>query len=215
VEGKAMAKPIILLEGFFCYRVVKVLYFIAFSILSILILLAGYDSRPIQYIDNANSYVACEDKSIYSFDSLDITIWDIKDKELAPYYSQKAREACSRDRYKITQKILQDYRKENPDFLSLSDQMLLDIAHTDKKFSDEPIDDYYERMGFTTASYDNYSLQLSYRTQGSWGLMIRWWALGMLVAYIALNIIRETLHYIIYGQKFTWDWLDRITKNIK
>lgn len=33
--------------------------------------------------------------------------------------------------------------------------------------------------------------------------------IGLSGAYIILNVFRETAIYIVYGRKFTWDWIIR------
>ena len=58
-----------------------------------------------------------------------------------------------------------------------------------------------------TPTYQNYQLKIFEGTQGSWISAILWWVLGIGGSYVALNLTRETLNYVLFGKSFDWLWL--------
>lgn len=58
-----------------------------------------------------------------------------------------------------------------------------------------------------TPELKNYTLNLSYKDDGSWLSVAGWSIIGSLISYAVLNIIRETLNYMFLGKKFDWEWL--------
>ncbi len=58
-----------------------------------------------------------------------------------------------------------------------------------------------------TPTNQNYQLKIIEATRGSWGIAVLWWALGIGGAYVVLNLIRETINYILFGKSFDWLWL--------
>lgn len=58
-----------------------------------------------------------------------------------------------------------------------------------------------------TPTHQNYQLKIVEGTRGSWTNAILWWVLGIAGSYVALNLIRETINYILFGKPFDWMWL--------
>jgi hypothetical protein len=57
------------------------------------------------------------------------------------------------------------------------------------------------------SGYYNYDLYLIDKTEGSWVSVMVSLLLTMSVSYIILNILKETLIYILFGKSFDWQWL--------
>lgn len=66
-------------------------------------------------------------------------------------------------------------------------------------------DDYITQ--YKLPSVANYQVNYVNSIRGSWKSALFWWLLGFLGAYITLNLIRETLNYILFGKPFDWLWL--------
>ena len=64
-----------------------------------------------------------------------------------------------------------------------------------------------EYQNLKTPQYKNYSINTVESINGSWFSVILWWVLGIGISYIVLNLLRETLNYILFGKKFDWLWL--------
>lgn len=73
--------------------------------------------------------------------------------------------------------------------------------------------DYIDK--YETPSYMNYQLVLSHKTAGSWGSAVMWWVFGLFGIYAILNIIKETLLYIIFNKKLSWKWLQNLNEFLK
>lgn len=71
----------------------------------------------------------------------------------------------------------------------------------------------YELKGMIPSS-NSYILTIVPQTVGSWSSVLAIWFFGILITYTVLNILRETLIYIIYGKKFTWDWFHKIMRSL-
>jgi hypothetical protein len=56
----------------------------------------------------------------------------------------------------------------------------------------------------------NYKIDLAESTTGSWTNVLLFWIVGLVLSYGSLNLIKETLHYVLFGQKFSWGWLKQI-----
>jgi len=50
-----------------------------------------------------------------------------------------------------------------------------------------------------------HSLDLQYEIKGSWGDAFRFWSIGLALAYFTLTLIRKTLLYVVFGEKFSWE----------
>lgn len=53
---------------------------------------------------------------------------------------------------------------------------------------------------------DPYPTTRIYTTRGSWVEVIQWWVLGFFVVFLIINVIKQSLLYIVYGKKFTFSW---------
>lgn len=58
----------------------------------------------------------------------------------------------------------------------------------------------------------NYQINLVKTTVGNWSNVFILWAIGIAISYISINLIRETILYIFFNTKFSWEWLSFIWK---
>ena len=53
---------------------------------------------------------------------------------------------------------------------------------------------------------DPYPTHWIYKTEGSWIEAIELWLFGSLAVFLIINGIKQSLLYIVYGKKFTFNW---------
>lgn len=66
-----------------------------------------------------------------------------------------------------------------------------------------------EREGYSDKEISSYltSKLVPIYSKGGWEYVVLIWVGGVLASYLVLNIIRETLLYVIFGKTFSWKWL--------
>ncbi len=154
------------LEEKVLFRLIKVVYVVTL-LLSVLVLLwAGWDSRPKPKVDD-RSHIACDNGEIYLLNKNRFYLFSVEDT-FSSSEDVEARKLCE-------YKVLNDYSTK------------------------------YRNL--ETPASQNYQLKVIEGTRGSWGNAFLWWVLGISGAYVALNLIRETLNYILFGKSFDWLWL--------
>ncbi len=71
------------------------------------------------------------------------------------------------------------------------------IEKCNKKMSNR-----HPKFGYDLA-FDEKFISWSFKTNGSWIEAIEWWLLGSLIVFLIINIIKQSLIYVVYGKKFT------------
>lgn len=70
------------------------------------------------------------------------------------------------------------------------------------------LDDYSSGYrNLKVPQHKNYSLNTIESISGSWFSVLVWWGIGFSASYILLNLLRETINYILFGKKFDWVWI--------
>jgi hypothetical protein len=177
------------LESRFFYRLVKVVYFLFLFLALILAFYFGYGYMPTKYVDNDKSYLVCP-KGLYTFNSQGIQFWvrdNDENKFTSNNFDEKAKKSCS------------------------------EYVESDWELADKPPEmERAEKMRKEFISNPNhgpFTVSLEIGTEGSWKKALEWWLGGGGLIYIILNIIKETLVYLAFGKKFTWDWIFFIKKD--
>lgn len=177
------------LECRFFYRLVKVVYYIFLFLFLTLVFYFGYSSMPKKYVDNDKSYLVCE-TGLYLFNDVGIYFWNENnsDKYLSTSsdVEKKAEEGCSRK---------------------------ADMPNTYETQEVTPESERAEKRRkelLSKPNHGSYTFSIEFKTEGSWKETFEWWLEGGGLIYIILNLIKETLIYLAFGRKFTWDWLIKI-----
>lgn len=207
------------LENRFFYRLIKVLHIGFLSFFFILIFYFGCSAIPEKNIDINNSYVICKSENIYKLS--DLNIFSIKNNgKLYNNDELYITEKCSH--YTPSLADIEDindiskikkFRLQHPEYNNKTDQELADILY-EKYYSDMPKEVYYQKINlrkvYFASNSQNYYLSLSHKLQGSWHDVFYWLVLGLISIYVILNIFKETLIYVVFGRKFTWNWLPKL-----
>lgn len=172
------------LEDKLLYRLVKVIYIITFLLVSLMVIAEGWWFKPVLIVDSDKSTITCSNGKSYSFNTVGISASLSEAKQLDSYNDRKAREFC---------KEFETYIIENK---QTGEQQGI-------KYSDFP------KYNLINPDLDrvSYSFNLVESTTGSWTNVILRWTLGIAISYVILNLIRETLNYILFGKPFDWLWL--------
>lgn len=97
------------------------------------------------------------------------------------------------------------FREKYPKYNNWTDERLLRVF--ERKNAEEGVPE--SNKEWMCAKKTN-NQAYKFRMQGSWWEVLYYWLIFPILAYIVLNIIRETLIYLAFGRRFTWDWLKRL-----
>lgn len=157
------------------YRIINVISVGLMLFFTIFSVVASADSFEPRIIANQyRSQLICNNGKSYTFKDANLGSWEVKDENSLNEYGDKtARVKCS----------------------NFDRQSAISSGYTDFQ-----IDDYIES---NLIDQKNYSLFLDYRTEGSWIKVILYSVLGSVLGYIVIGVLRLSLIYIIFGEKFT------------
>lgn len=178
-----MISDIVELEKKLFYRLVKVFYIFFLMIFLSAMFFSGYSSIPQRYVDDERSYLVCEN-GIYPFKNLGIHFWTEKGEIVSNNFDKKADRVCSGN---------------DDSAIKESGQITPEIARAELK----------RREMIRQPNHPVYVLSPEFITEGGWFDVFCWWFLGSGITYITLSVIRDTLIYVAFGKKFTWDWLKK------
>lgn len=187
------------LEDKIFYRLVKVFYIFFLIIFLLGVFFLGYSSIPKRYIDNEKSYLVCEN-GIYPFKKVGIHFWGSGNKFFSNDFDEDAKNACEEitSQYLRKKELIAELERRGQHYTDTSKKNLTpEIARAELK----------RREMIQHANHPPYVLSTEFITEGGWVEVFCWWFLGSGIIYITLNVIRNTLVYVAFGKKFTWDWL--------
>lgn len=197
------------LEKKFLFRFIKVAYVIAFLFLAIIIGILGWTQKPYKYLDDNKSYFTClhdNNGGIYYYNKVDDWINKLPNSYELNIYDQK-----SKANYMCEQAIEEKlkYRQASEGYLQYLGPKGEVFSEYDNKWFENTDQNRKIIVGNVINKYSTgiYELHDVYSTNGSWSTVITWWVLGITFIYGALNLISETLLYVFFGKKFTWQWL--------
>ncbi len=167
------------LEKKFLYRAVKVSYIFFFVVISLVILVSGWNQRPTSQVnvDYTKSYLVCNNGKNYTLISANINL--IGTGMIFGSDENKVRTLCE---YNV---LVEDYQQQSMDL----------YGNTGDKYK--------------VPANKNYLLNVinSTSNSGSWNAVLDDWAIGIGILYVVLNLMKETSFYVLFGKKFSWDWL--------
>ncbi len=163
------------------YRVVKVLYGIGWLFVILFALLTIYVLQPNTYTDMDKSYITCLDGTKYNLNGVD---YNSIQKRLTSEGDRKAKTACiGRQAYPEETKM----RIERAGQLGWSEDEIAKFANQDM-------------MEANPSSV--YQVSFVQSTNGSWRNAFTWAIAVAVVGYVALELIKKTVMYILTGKKF-------------
>lgn len=187
-----ICKKIINLEEHFFYRLIKVLYYFLLIILFFISFFLGYQSIPTKI--GEKDYLACIG-GVYPFSDINISTLTFN-KRLNNKDDEIAKNTCYKN------------DKENeikyPGDRLVSDPKILAVLEELKNFE------------VVSPKGKNYHIILSYEEKvGSWIDVLSFWFLGPAIVYVILNLIGEILIYVVFGIKFSFNWLKAPCRHVK
>ena len=163
------------------YRIAKVLYGIGWFFVIFIALSTIYALQPNTYTDTDKSYITCLDGTRYNLDGIE---YNSIQESLTPEGDKKAKAACIK---------LQAY----PEEIKAANDQARQAGYSENQIAQLS----YEYTMKANPS-NVYKLILIESTNGSWGNAFIW-AIGVgMVGYVALELIKKTVMYILTGKKF-------------
>lgn len=169
------------LEQKFLFRLIKVTYYVALIIGIFFIGIFGWETKPTKYQDISKSYIVCPNGNKYL-----INDFKIYSSYISPENDLSIKTVCHGNIAKI----------RNTKTGEEKEVTLSELSQYGVSIESKVKDTKYEIV------YVN-------STRGSWRSVILWWIVGSYILYIVLNIIKETLLYMFFGKKFSWDFLQQ------
>ncbi|GEM_PF-1916218 len=167
------------LEEKLVFRLINVAYLVFLLAVIAISIGISLESKPKVIPNQYKSYINCSDGKNFSFRQASITTWDmLNERNLDDFGDEKARILCAK------------YDR----------QKALDAG-----YSNYEIDNFIKS---NLIDQKNYSLNVDYEVEGSWITVIFYSIVGIGVGYAVLNVIKETLFYILFGRKISWKWLN-------
>ncbi len=169
------------LENKFIYRLIAVLYYSSFTIFCVYTYFYTYNQVAYSPVDNNKSYINCNSGLHYSFSEADIQFDSYSNNsDLNNDDDNKAKELCSQN--------------------SLNNDVSVKTSSTTKSYKPTLAD--IEEID----NAEKYSLVI----KRDWNVIRKYIInsiYNLVLAYFILNLVKETLIYLVFGKKISWDWL--------
>ncbi len=186
------------LESKWFYRLIKVVYLFFLAVGFIGVLFMGWALKPYQYVNDEDSYLVCP-HGLHSFNEAELYL-PTDSKKFGSYSDKKARDLCFKDAIK-NYKNRASNNKSNGTIL-FKEEVTPAIARAELKRR--------AMLRQSPQKFGHYEINVEYKKAGSWVSAIKLWFFGSLIVFLILNVIKQSLLYIVYGKKFTLNWSERI-----
>ena len=188
------------LENRFFYRLTNVMHVFSLILFFLIASTILYMSIPAGDIpDNTKSYIVCDNsKRSIPLSDAKIEIYSYS-KELSYSDDKAAKDFCTTNSAgAVTHPILKE----------ITDPALLKRLNAGE----------FERLNSSnerdTSLDKNYTIKISYKPKNwrAYAETIFWVFISFMIFYSVINIVRETLLYLAFGKKISWEWLVDIQK---